>query len=358
MLVFISAFVSPHTLPLGIALLKYVNRVVFINTEKLTEERKQMGYHVTDSRIEIRDYVKDKTGCQKLINDAKDVILAGMDFNLVAQRIQEGKRVFIAYERVLKKGVVKLLDPRTWKIVRFCFRVRNKPVYLLAIGDYAARDFRLLGFNSRKIYRFGYFPQSGIYTQEQLSRSGGKCRILWVGRFVGFKRPLMAIKAFRTMEADFSLTMAGSGRLLAKAEQYAKKYGVPVEFLGTISHQEVEKQMLKSHILLSTSHRGEGWGAVVNEGMNRGCAVVCARAIGCAGSLATRDNAVLFKTHSIKDLRRALIKAAEEKDRLSLKGYETVRTRFNAEVAAQRLAALIESNMQRIYIEGLLSNYF
>lgn len=358
MLVFISAFVSPHTLPLGIELSKYYERVIFINTMALTQERKQMGYDVADSRVQIRELAQDGPACRQLINEAKDVILAGTGFDLVAQRISDGKRVFIAHERLLKKGAVKLLDPRTWRIAKFCRSVRNKPVYLLAIGDNAAKDFRLLGFNSQKIYRFGYFPQVSTYTPAQLRRKDEKCRILWVGRFVDFKRPVMALKAFKGMEADFSLTMAGSGALFAKAQAYAKKHHLPVEFLGNIASEEVEAQMLQSHILLSTSHKGEGWGAVINEGMNRGCAVVCAKAIGCAGSLATKENAVLFRTYSIADLRRALKEAAQNQAQLGQNGYATVTQQFNAEVAARRFAELADSDKTQVYTEGLLSNIF
>ena len=54
MLVYISTFVSPHTLPLGIALTAHYRRVVFINTAQLTQERRQLGYQVSDPRVEIR----------------------------------------------------------------------------------------------------------------------------------------------------------------------------------------------------------------------------------------------------------------------------------------------------------------
>lgn len=357
MLVFICTFVSPHTMPFGIALTQYYDQVVFISTMELTEERKKMGYDVTDARITVRNLCDDPQECTELIDNAKDVILACADFHLVLSRIQMGKRVFIAHERLLKKGLVKLLDPRTWRIATFCRSVRNKPVYFLAIGDNAAKDFRFLGFDSQKIYRFGYFPQVSRYKPEQLHKSGDKLRILWVGRFVDFKRPLMALKAFQDMGDGFILTMAGSGPLLSKAEVYAKNHGITVTFLGNISAGEVEKHMLQSHILLSTSHKGEGWGAVINEGMNRGCAVVCAREIGCAGTLATEENAVLFNTYSMRSLRSALREVALRNQELRQKGYDTVTQEFNAEIAAQRFALLAENGIS-LWETGLCSKVF
>ena len=343
MLVYVSAFVSPHTMPFGVALTHHYDRVVFINTMTLTQERKQMGYDITDARVEIRQYSEEPELCRQLIDEARDVILAGTAFHLIASRIQKGKRVFIAHERIFKKGILKLLDPRTWKIARFCCSVRSKPVYLLAIGENAAKDFRFLGFEKKKTFRFGYFPAVSHYTREQLKKEGEKTKVLWVGRFVDFKRPLMAVKAFKGLGDRFALTMAGSGKLHQKAKSYAEKHRICVEFLNNIPPEEVEKQMLQSHILLSTSHKGEGWGAVINEGMNRGCAVVCSKQIGCAGSLATKENAVLYKTGSIRDLRKALKEAAQRQAELGQAGYETVCNHFNAEVAAQRFAKLAEN---------------
>ena len=115
--------------------------------------------------------------------------------------------------------------------------------------------------------------------------------------------------------------------------------------------------MLQSHILLSTSHKGEGWGAVVNEGMNRGCAIVCSKQIGCAGSLATVDNAVLYQTGSIRDLRRCLKEAAARQKELAQAGYETVQGQFNADIAAQRFAFVAEKESSD-WESGLLKKSF
>lgn len=345
MLIFLSAFVSPHTLPFGVALTRYYDKVIFINTKQVTQERKRMGYEISDARVQIHYYFDDPEGCQKLIDEAKDVILAGIDFSLISHRVSNGKSVFVFHERIFKKGIIKLLDPRTWSIAKFCYSVRGKNVYLLAVGENAAKDFRRLGFNKKKIYRFGYFPATTKYSPECLKKGSESCRVLWVGRFVDFKRPVMAVKAFKRMGENFQLIMVGDGKLFDKTKAYANRHGVSVSFLGNVSAAEVEKQMLKSHILLSTSDKGEGWGAVINEAMNRGCAVVCAKQIGCADSLATKENSVLYKTFSVRDLRRALQEAWQNHPLLSEKGYETITCYFNAEVAAQRFASFAEDGV-------------
>ena len=355
MLVLITTFVSPHTLPLGVALSEYYDRVVFINTLPLTQERKQMGYAVEDERVEILDLDRETQCCMQLIREADAVILAGDRFELVQQRIEAGKQVFLLHERIFKKGLLKLLDPRTWRMAKFCRSVRAFPVYLLAIGENAAKDFARLGFCKNKILRFGYFPKHKEYLPEQLKKEAPH-KILWVGRFVDFKRPLMAVKAMRKMDGRCTLTMAGAGKLYDKTVAYAEKYKLPVRFLGNIPAAEVEQQMLSHGVLLSTSHKGEGWGAVVNEGMNRGCAVVCAREIGCAGTLATDENAVIFKTNSVTDLRRALCKAISCCEQLGEAGYKTITERFNSQVAAERFVAFARGG--EVAEEGVCSKVF
>ena len=53
-----------------------------------------------------------------------------------------------------------------------------------------------------------------------------------------------------------------------------------VEMPGAMKASEVRSYMEKADIYLFTSDFNEGWGAVLNESMNSGCAVVASHAIG------------------------------------------------------------------------------
>ena len=356
-LVFISTFASPHTLPFGVEAAKFYSEVVFINTMPLTEERLRMGYDISSDSVEIINLSDSEQRCRELILSARDVILSGTRFDLVSERIEAGGSVYIAHERLFKKGVLKLLDPRTWKISAFCRRVRNKNVFLLSIGDFAARDFVRLGFNKDKVYRFGYFPKSSVAPAPERVPSG-VTKILWVGRMVGFKRPKMALKAARLLPEDFELTMAGDGALWNGVKAYARRKNIAATLLGNTPNDKVIELMRESDILLSTSDRGEGWGAVINEGMSAGCAVVCSDTIGCAGTLADGKNSVIFATHSVKDLKRAIIEARDRREELGLLGRLTVEKEFNARVAAERFAALAGVIDKNIFKDGICSKVF
>ena len=344
MIVFVVSFISPHTLPLGRALSQYAE-VAFINTMPLTEERKKMGYDVCDERIKVYNYYENTNGCSEIINNAECVIFAGaFGFDILQQRLAENKLTYIMHERIFKKGVIKLLDPRTYELVRFCRRVRGRNVKLLSIGTKAAADFAFLGFPKSEIYKFGYFPEFESKIKPELSRDF--CSIIWVGRMVDFKRPILALKAAKRLPKRYKLIMIGDGKLSEKAKRYAKKHNISVEFKDSLAHKDVMDNMLNSHILLSTSNKGEGWGAVVNEGMNSGCAIVCSDKIGCINSLAHSENACVFKSGSVSSLVRAIKSADESFDELSKKSIETIEEEYNPTVAAARLFALINEGKE------------
>ena len=62
-----------------------------------------------------------------------------------------------------------------------------------------------------------------------------------------------------------------------------------VHMLGSMSPEQVRLYMEQSQMFLFTSDRYEGWGAVLNEAMNSGCAVVASHIIGSAPSFVTSD---------------------------------------------------------------------
>ena len=342
MIAFVVSFVSPHTLPLGKELVKY-DDVVFINTIPLTEERRRMGYDVCDEKIVIYNYADNTEKCQEIIDNADCVIYASaFGFDVLNERINKNKLTLVMHERIFKKGIVKWLDPRTYELISFCRRVRNKDVHFLSIGKNAAKDFALLGFNKSKILEFGYFPEL-LSLENAKKEKGNVCNILWVGRMVDFKRPVLAIRAAKELPKSFHLTMIGDGKLFSKAKDYAARNNIDVTFMGNVQRKEVIAKMCEADILLSTSDKGEGWGVVINEGMNCGCAIVCSDEIGCMGSLATAENAVPFKSRSLSSLTKAIVYADTESEKLSEAAINTIKNEFNPSVAADRLHRFVNS---------------
>ena len=155
--------------------------------------------------------------------------------------------------------------------------------------------------------------------------------------------------------------MIGGGILEEKIKERIKKENLTdyVKLLGTMSPEKVRENMEKSEIFLFTSDRNEGWGAVLNESMNSGCAVIASGAIGSVPYLIKDgENGEIYKDGDLNDLyRRVKGLIADDKRRkgYGINAYRTMLKTWNAEVAAERLLTLIEKindGKDTPYIEG------
>jgi len=81
--------------------------------------------------------------------------------------------------------------------------------------------------------------------------SARRKRILFVGRMVEKKAPMLMVRAFvgvckRVDNAE--LVMIGSGPLLAEAKGLAVELGVPITFLGACTHEKVLEQLHEARV--------------------------------------------------------------------------------------------------------------
>lgn len=121
------------------------------------------------------------------------------------------------------------------------------------------------------------------------------------------------------------------------------EYGLEaeVDLPGFKEPAEVRKAMERAEIYLVTSDRKEGWGAVVNEAMNSGCAVVADAMIGAVPYLIhPEENGYAYETGREDQLLasvRSLLQDRELCHRIGRNAYATIAEEWNAEVAAKRL---------------------
>jgi len=159
--------------------------------------------------------------------------------------------------------------------------------------------------------------------------------------------------------------MVGAGEEFEKIKKMASDMNLkrPVEFLGVLKHDEVRKYMEEANIFLFTSDFNEGWGAVLNEAMNSGCAVVASHAIGSVPFLLKHgENGLIYENGNIDDLCKKVIsleRDVELRERLGKNAYFTLKNTWNAEVAANRLLKLSENLLKGYvneYKDGPCSN--
>ena len=137
-----------------------------------------------------------------------------------------------------------------------------------------------------------------------------------------------------------------------------------VHLLGAMEPDEVRQHMEKSSVFVFTSNRQEGWGAVLNEAMNSGCAVVASDVIGSAPFLIDDNvNGMLFKHNDLDDFIGKVETVLADEDLcfdLGKRAYETIINHWNAQNAADRLielcsALLAHQDPNVLFKEGICS---
>ena len=127
--------------------------------------------------------------------------------------------------------------------------------------------------------------------------------------------------------------------------------------LGSMTPVEVRRYMESAELLLFTSDQNEGWGAVLNEAMNSGCAVVADNRIGSVPFLMKdSENGYICYSGELDEMYRRVKLVLEQRDRsreIGKNAYKTVLTEWNAETAARRLIEFIEKGT--VFPEGPMS---
>lgn len=366
-LVFVSNYINHHQMPVSLELDRLCRvaggSYTFVQTEPMERERVAMGWGEVSREADfVRNYWEDEKDCQELIDRADAVIFGGCEEErYIKARLEAGSPVWRYSEPLYKTGRYKWISPRgLLKKYRDHTRYRRGRVYLLCAGAYVAGDFRLVGAYGGKRFRYGYFPAFRQQDVEKLMTekdriSPGRLRLLWAARMIDWKHPETALRtaaALRQRGTDFQLDMIGGGAMLEEMRALAKELGVmsQVSFLGYCNPEKTREYMEKAHIFLATSDRQEGWGAVVNEAMNSGCAVIAGKGMGAAPYLISQGkNGYLFD-HSrplqAAELAIGLAQDAGLRRRMGTAAYETVRDMWNPRVAAERLYACIEAELQ------------
>lgn len=369
-IVFVSNYINHHQIPVSDELYALTGgSYAFVQTEPMEEERIAMGW---DPKSLEKPYVKlysdSPEDCRKLILEADCVIFGGTDDeSYIMPRLEAGKFTIRYSERIYKEGRWKFVSPRGLiKKYHDHVRFRKGPVYLLCAGAYVAGDFRLIHAYPGKKFRFGYFPETYAYENVHELRENSRTELLWVARFIKLKHPelpIMVVDKLRKAGYDFHLTMIGKGELEAQIVDTIKNNGLEsyITIIPQLSPEEVRAQMRRANIFMATSNRIEGWGAVVNEAMNSGCAVVASNIMGSVPYLINDGvNGLIFKNGKADDLHekvKSLLDNPQKALELGTEAYNTITTLWNSKTAAKRLYEFINdpNHSTDIYSEGPLS---
>lgn len=347
--VFVSNYLNHHQIPFCNAMHELLaGSFVFIQTEPMEQERVQMGWEEQTGVLYLRKYYEEPEYCKALIDSARVVFFGGCDDeSYVEPRLRAGKTVIRCSERLYKTGQWKFVSPRGLrKKFHDHTRYRGKPVYLFCAGAYVPSDFHLVGAYPGKKRKWGYFPETKEYDETALMAGKQPGRILWAARFLDWKHPelpIMTAEYLKKKGLAFHLDVVGSGTMEKQVISLAEELKLQevVTFHGYCSPEQIRCMMEQSDIYLATSDRQEGWGAVVNEAMNSGCAVVGDSMMGAVPYLIRHgENGMVYRDGSRRELFEMTAKLLEDRElcrRLGSNALRTITREWNAETAAERL---------------------
>ena len=359
----ISNYINHHQIPFSNALHEMIGEDYhFIQTEPMEEERIQMGWGVEAERIPYVLFLdKQLELCKRLI-DESDILLVGWmeREDLIAKRLNSNKLTIRISERLYREGQWKAISPKgLLRKYKEHTSHRKHPIYLLCAGAYVPSDFSIVKAYPKKMYRFGYFPEFKQFTKEALKqmhvwgekKNQKEIQIVWAGRFIPLKHPEFAVKLVESLKKQgyrIHLHMVGGGELEGELKQSVKRKNLQQEitFYGFLKPEQVRGIMEKCHIHLFTSNYLEGWGAVVNEGMNSGCVEVANVEVGAAPFLIQHGvNGLVYKDGSYEDMEKQvkfLLDNPKRAEEIGLAAYETIAEEWNAAEAAKRLLTFYE----------------
>ena len=370
---FFSNYFNHHQKPLADAFNSIVGvEYYFVAISSIPEFRKNLGYkEMTDYYVidtTISDANKDKAIELSKTADVA-IYMAGRTEEYIIPRLKLHKLTFEVSERRFKRGYINMFSPNLIKHQLTYFRYgRNVPFYMLCCSAYAANDYNFLSSFVNRCFKWAYFTKVDESFKVEASKRDASTSettpLMWCGRFLKWKHPelpvLMAAKLKRE-GYKFVLDMYGNGDELEPTKTLATKLGCGdvINFCGNHPNEIILDAMRNHKIFLFTSDRHEGWGAVANESMSNGCALVGSESIGSVPYLVKDGiNGMIYKGTDVDSLTekvRFLLDNPNALEQMRLEAVRTMQEVWSPKTASARFLELTEELLKgndTPFIEG------
>ena len=360
---FYSNFLTHHQLSFCLEMKKILgDNFKFVSTMRIFKWRLDLGFKDLDQEYDfvVKAYENEEEYnlAKNLAIDSDIVIIGSTTDELIQERLKQDKITFRYRARIFifLDGFIKtVLDKEKMQLFynRHIKYRKNKNLYLLCANAYGPNDFNLLGLYKNKIYKWGYFLETNIYDIDKLinkKEQNKKIQIIWVARFIKWKHPEMVLRLAKNLKKqnyDFNIKMLGAGVLEEKIKKEIKKEKLEdvVQVVGQVPSEQVKNYMEDANIFIGTSDSREGWGVVVNEAMNAGCAIVANRRMGSAPFLIKNgQNGYMYNNYKdFESYVKELIDNEELRKSFSKNAYTYITQEWTSSIAAKNLVKLFES---------------
>jgi glycosyltransferase involved in cell wall biosynthesis len=243
-----------------------------------------------------------------------------------------GTAAWLRGKRILLRTEDNLLDSRpTWKRAakEMLLPMIFQRIWGLWIGRHNREYLVRYGVREERLVFAPYAVENQFFQQQReklfphrgdLRKEFGVCDdspvILFCGKLVPKKDPLVLLEAFRRLAKKSWLLLVGDGPLRDTVLDFIREHGLKrVFFCGFLNQSEIGKAYVSADVLVLPSRWGETWGLVVNEAMNFGLPVVVTDKVGCASDLVVPgENGLIVPAGDSEALAQALEVLVEDPD--------------------------------------------
>lgn len=372
---FFSNYLNHHQLDLCLEINKLTGgKFIFVATSPVPVKRLALGYEDMNKSYSFVKTTYDgqlsKVEANQIALTSDIVIIGSASDEYIRQRLRKNRLTFRYMERIFKAGIpTHSILKRFIKHARYLLTYDRTPLYILCASAFTAFDFSLSNEFLGKTYKWGYFPRFNKYDDlDNLMAKKENLKsisLLWVGRLIDWKHPEIPVLIAARLKREgylFSFDIIGEGELHEHIKELIQQQDVEdcVRLLGAVPARKVRDFMEHARIFLFTSDRREGWGCVLNEAMNSGCAVLASHAIGSVPFLIEhKKNGLIYEDGNIDDLYskvKILMDNKSLSEQYGKNAYKTINEEWNATIAAERLLAissdLLSSSKTTIYKTG------
>ena len=367
----ITSVISHHFLPLARRLADSVgpDNFYFVATQPLSEERKSLGW-TQDAHenwiLRAGENPVDRDIARRWWDKADVILCDQRILERFRDRLDQGRPVIYMSERWWKPplGMARLLHPRFLRMaLAFRALALSPKLHYLAVGGFAASDMSHWAPFPDRMWKWAYYPpepEEGVLPDRDLSGF----EVLWAGRMLRWKRVDTLLRGFSMLVCEAPsahLTLVGCGPSEISLRRLAANLGLTehISFHPSMPAQEVRKFMRRSDVYVLPSTGQEGWGAVLNEAMSEGCAVVASQQTGAARTLLIDgENGWLFRAGDWRGLGHILCSIyanPEHRRTVAETGRRAVADLWSPGIAASRLIVFCQALLEGTEIPGYRS---
>ncbi len=335
-IILVNNYFNNHTIGLVDEFYKQTSgNFLALETTEIEEFRKKIGWKPIK-----RDYISQYQNHIDDVLSADVVIYGGSAIDkILEKRIKSGKLTFYVTERPYKIPTTKLtyIKRLVGSYAHFG-KYQCDNLYLLAQGGYVKEDMKAFHNFKGRILKWGYFPIMSECHEVKHSVP----QITWCGRMLNWKHPEKAIQLAKYLidnQIKFHMDIIGSGDLYEEIEKEVLDFKDYVTITPSISNEEMQKKLDETDLLLATSDRYEGWGAIINEGMYHKCIVLSDALVGSSTYLIKdKENGFIYHDNTeYLELGLSIMQHLSEMSTLREKAHECIRLEWNYAKAVKRM---------------------